>query len=400
MSVAISAKDVKALRERTGAGMMDCKAALQEAGGDIEKAVEILRVKGQASAAKRGGRGAAEGVVSSYVHANGKIGVLVEVDCETDFVARTEPFQEFAREVARARSRGRAAVRVGRGSAGGGQGGRAARAARAGGERGQAGERAGEDRGGPPQEVARGGRAPRPDARERGEARRQDDRGSSARSSPRAPARTWSSGASRASRSARSERQPSGASCSSCRARRSWGTCPTGPIPTRIASIAEQVKTVADRGVEVAIVVGGGNIYRGMAGAAAGNGPRHRRLHGHARHGAERAGAAGRPREDRRRDARAVGDRDLGGGRALHPPQGHAPPRARPHRDLRGRHGQPVLHDRHGGGAARARDARRGHPDGQERGGGRLHGRPAQGSRTRSSSTRSPTGPPSSNGSP
>jgi elongation factor Ts len=98
--VAISAKDVKVLRERTGAGMMDCKAALQEAGGDIDKAVEILRVKGQASAAKRGGRGAAEGVVSTYVHANQKIGVLVEVNCETDFVARTEAFQEFARDVA------------------------------------------------------------------------------------------------------------------------------------------------------------------------------------------------------------------------------------------------------------------------------------------------------------
>jgi elongation factor Ts len=100
MSITISAQDVKALRERTGAGMMDCKAALQEAGGDLDKAVEILRVKGQASAAKRGARAAAEGVVSSYVHANGKIGVLVEVDCETDFVARTDAFQEFAREVA------------------------------------------------------------------------------------------------------------------------------------------------------------------------------------------------------------------------------------------------------------------------------------------------------------
>jgi elongation factor Ts len=100
MSITISAQDVKALRERTGAGMMDCKAALQEAGGDLDKAVEILRVKGQASAAKRGARDAAEGVVSSYVHANGKIGVLVEVDCETDFVARTDAFQEFAREVA------------------------------------------------------------------------------------------------------------------------------------------------------------------------------------------------------------------------------------------------------------------------------------------------------------
>ena len=100
MSIAISAQDVKTLRERTGAGMMDCKNALQEAGGDIDKAVEILRVKGQASAAKRGGRVASEGVVASYIHAGGKVGVLVEVDCETDFVARTEPFQEFAREVA------------------------------------------------------------------------------------------------------------------------------------------------------------------------------------------------------------------------------------------------------------------------------------------------------------
>jgi elongation factor Ts len=100
VSIAISAQDVKALRERTGAGIMDSKAALQEAGGDIDKAIEILRVKGQASAAKRGGRAAAEGVVSSYIHAGGQIGVLVEVNCETDFVARTEQFQEFAREVA------------------------------------------------------------------------------------------------------------------------------------------------------------------------------------------------------------------------------------------------------------------------------------------------------------
>jgi elongation factor Ts len=100
VSPAVGAKDVKALRERTGAGMMDCKAALEEAGGDVEKAVEILRVKGQAQAAKRGGRVASEGVIASYVHANGKIGVLVEVNCETDFVARNEAFQEFAREVA------------------------------------------------------------------------------------------------------------------------------------------------------------------------------------------------------------------------------------------------------------------------------------------------------------
>jgi elongation factor Ts len=100
MSITVSAQDVKTLRDRTGAGMMDCKAALQEADGDLDKAIEILRVKGQASAAKRGGRETSEGVVSSYIHAGGKIGALVEVDCETDFVARTEAFQEFVREVA------------------------------------------------------------------------------------------------------------------------------------------------------------------------------------------------------------------------------------------------------------------------------------------------------------
>jgi elongation factor Ts len=97
---AISASDVKALRERTGAGMMDCKAALQEAGGDMDKAVDILRVKGQAQAAKRSGRVASEGAVASYIHAGGKIGVLVEVNSETDFVARNEDFQEFVRDVA------------------------------------------------------------------------------------------------------------------------------------------------------------------------------------------------------------------------------------------------------------------------------------------------------------
>ena len=98
--MAVSAADVKALRERTGAAMMDCKAALEEAGGDAEKAVEILRVKGQASAAKREGKTTSEGAVASYIHATGKVGVLVEIQCETDFVARNDDFQEFAREVA------------------------------------------------------------------------------------------------------------------------------------------------------------------------------------------------------------------------------------------------------------------------------------------------------------
>ena len=98
--MAVSAADVKALRERTGAGMMDSKAALTEAEGDVDRAIEILRVKGQASAAKRAGRGTDEGVVSSYIHANHKVGAMVEVQCETDFVARNEDFQAFAYDVA------------------------------------------------------------------------------------------------------------------------------------------------------------------------------------------------------------------------------------------------------------------------------------------------------------
>ena len=96
----ISAKLVKELRERTGAGMMDCKKALAEVGGDIEKAVSFLREKGLAAAAKKAGRVAAEGLVESYIHGNGRIGVLVEVNCETDFVAKTDEFKEFVKDIA------------------------------------------------------------------------------------------------------------------------------------------------------------------------------------------------------------------------------------------------------------------------------------------------------------
>jgi elongation factor Ts len=96
----ISAKLVKELRDKTGAGMMDCKAALQETGGDVDKAVELLRVRLGDKALKMGGREATEGTVQSYIHANAKVGVLVEVDCNTDFVARNEDFQAFARDVA------------------------------------------------------------------------------------------------------------------------------------------------------------------------------------------------------------------------------------------------------------------------------------------------------------
>jgi elongation factor Ts len=96
----ISASDVKSLRERTGAGMMDCKNALSEANGDVEKAIELLREKGLAAAVKKSGRIAAEGVVESYIHMGGKIGVLVEVNCETDFVAKTPEFQAFVHDIA------------------------------------------------------------------------------------------------------------------------------------------------------------------------------------------------------------------------------------------------------------------------------------------------------------
>ena len=96
----IPATRVKELREKTGAGMMDCKAALVETGGDLEKAVDFLRQKGLADAGKKSGRSATEGLVHSYIHAGGKIGVLIEVNCETDFVARTDQFQEFVKELA------------------------------------------------------------------------------------------------------------------------------------------------------------------------------------------------------------------------------------------------------------------------------------------------------------
>jgi elongation factor Ts len=96
----ISAKAVKELRDRTGAGMMECKSALTEAGGDTERAIDILRAKGAAKAAKRAERETKEGIVGSYIHMGGRIGVLVEVGCETDFVARTDQFQQLVRDVA------------------------------------------------------------------------------------------------------------------------------------------------------------------------------------------------------------------------------------------------------------------------------------------------------------
>ena len=98
--MAISAAQVKDLRDKTGAGFMDCKSALTEAGGDVEKAITILRTRGQARAAKRSGRSTSQGLVGSYIHMGGQVGVLVEIGCESDFVARTDEFQQLTREIA------------------------------------------------------------------------------------------------------------------------------------------------------------------------------------------------------------------------------------------------------------------------------------------------------------
>ena len=98
--MAISAAQVKDLRDRTGAGFMDCKSALTEAEGDVDKAITILRTRGQARAAKRSGRSTSQGLVGSYIHMGGQVGVLVEVGCESDFVARTDEFQQLTREIA------------------------------------------------------------------------------------------------------------------------------------------------------------------------------------------------------------------------------------------------------------------------------------------------------------
>lgn len=98
--MAITADAVKELRERTGAGMMDCKRALEESGGDMDRAVALLRERGLAAAAKKADRVAREGLVSSYIHTGGRVGVLIEVNCETDFVARTEEFQKLVRDLA------------------------------------------------------------------------------------------------------------------------------------------------------------------------------------------------------------------------------------------------------------------------------------------------------------
>ena len=172
---AVTAADVKALRDRTGAGMMACRNALAEADGDIEQAVELLRARGEAQAAKRAGAEAREGVVQSYIHAGNKIGVLVEVDCQTDFVARNEKFVEFARDLA-LHIAAAAPLAISDDDVPAEDREREERIATE-----QAADRPENVRekivARQARQVARRGRAAAPEARQRGQARRQDDRG-------------------------------------------------------------------------------------------------------------------------------------------------------------------------------------------------------------------------------
>ena len=179
----ITASDVKALRDRTGAGVLDCRKALTDSDGDIEKAVEILRASGAAQAAKRAGAEAREGVVQSYIHAGNKIGVLVEVDCQTDFVARNEKFIEFARDLA-LHIAAAAPLAVTEDDVPAEDREREERIATE-----QAADRPENVRErivtGQARQVARRGRAAAPEARQRGQARRQDDRGPARRARQR-----------------------------------------------------------------------------------------------------------------------------------------------------------------------------------------------------------------------
>ena len=201
--MSITAADVKALRDRTGAAMMDCKAALAEADGDVDRAIEMLRVKGQASAAKREGRGTDEGVVASYIHANDKVGAMVEVQCETDFVARNEDFKAFAYEVALHVAATAPQLRLLRGDPRGGARGRKAGLRGEGARRRQARQRGREDRRGPARASgrARWRCSTRPTSTPRSTTRRRSR--SCARSWRRRPARTSASPASPTSASAR-----------------------------------------------------------------------------------------------------------------------------------------------------------------------------------------------------
>ena len=264
----ITASQVKELRDKTGAGMMDCKAALTETGGDIDAAVELLRVRLGDKALKMGGREATEGTVQAYIHTNGKTGVLVEVDCNTDFVARNEDFIAFARDVALHVAASPSVQYVSEDEIPE--------------EAKQAELRVFEQQAADKPENVRAKIAEgklrkwmeevvllQPGARQRRQARRQDDR-----ADPRGAL-----GHDRRERRDPALLEVRGRGVSQPAFKRIllklsgealMGDLPYGTDLERVQAIAREIREVHDRGVEVAIVVGAGNIYRGLAGAAAG----------------------------------------------------------------------------------------------------------------------------------
>ena len=358
--MAVTAADVKALRERTGAPIVDVKNALEEAAGDEAKAIEILRKKGQASAAKRSGRGTSEGVVESYIHADARKGALVEVQCETDFVARNEDFKEFARQVAihitamnpehvsfddipeeerRARTRRSSRRRRRRTASPTTSSQRSSTASY---------------RSGPPRSCCS-----TRSTSTRSATRARPSRTCAPRS-PRRPARTCASRASPASRWGRSRYPVASARFNRILLKLSgealMGDLDYGTDPEQIERIATQVREVRVQEVEVAIVVGRREHLPRPRGGSGGHGPRDRRLHGDAGDGPQCAHPPGRAREGRRRHPGPLCDGGHRGRRALHPPPRDPPPREGPRRDLRRRHRQPVLHHGHRRGPAGARD--------------------------------------------
>ena len=397
--VSITAQDVKALRDRTGAGMMECKRALQETDGDMEKADRAAprrgrRQGGQARRA-RGLRGHRRSPTSTRTARSA---------CSSRSTARPTSWPATTTSspspaTSRCTSPPRAPLAVtederpGRGARA-----RAAHRRRAGRGGGQAREHRREDRRG--QAATSGSR--------RSSCSRQehvnDDKHDGKTIEELRAGALGQDGRERRDpplRALRGRRVADGARRAPAYKRvllKLSGEALMGELRVRHRPRARRTRSprqIAARAARAAsrsrVVVGGGQHLPRPRRRGGGHGPRHRRLHGDARHGAERAGAAGRAREAGRRHARAVGDHDLRGRRAVHPPPRDAPPREGARRHLRGRHRQPVLHHRHRRGAAGRRDPRRGHPDGQERRRGRLHGRPARRRRRPSSSPRSRT---------
>ena len=345
-------------------------------------------MKGQASAAKRSGRSTSEGTVASYIHADGKVGVLVEVQCETDFVARNDDFQEFAREVA---------IHIA-GSPNVPQYVSAeeipeeAKEA----ERKVYAAKAAEE--GKPEDIIQKivdgqiSKWSKDVALLEQEHIRTDMHEGKTIEELRQELAANTGENIRIARFARFQvgeepaRTPYAAAAVAdpvfkrvllkLSGEALMGSLEYGTDAERVDAIAHQVRDVAESGVEVAVVVGAGNIYRGLAGAAAGMDRATADYMGMLatvlnaltlQDALEKAGAL---------HPGHVGDGGDRGRRALHPPARDPPPGEGPRRDLRRRHGQPVLHDRHGRGAARARDPRRRDPDGEARGGGRLRRRP------------------------